>query len=387
MTLPAVGHLNPTLAVVEELVGQGAQVFYFCPEDMRARVEGAGAHWLDRPRRARPTGLATSELGNDALRRLPFVMAASAPVTVPPLVECMEECGPDLLVCNELDLTARLAARAIRRPAATFRPFHAASRWGSPPTAPSPELNSRATLGLADWAARYGFPQTSLEDVVRGDEPLRLVFMPKRFQSAAETFDERYRFVGPSLRRPSRAPWPFAPQPGFRPLRAYISLGTLRNNRPDFYQLCLDAFSGPEWEVVMSIGEQIDRADLGVIPVNFDVRAVAPQLALLAEIDVFITHGGLNSVMEAMWTGVPVVVLPEIDEQRLTAARVLELGLGLVLERVGLTKEALLTGARGCILDADMRSRVKAMREETHGAGGAPLAARALLQLALEVRT
>ncbi len=387
LTLPATGHLNPTLAIVEELVGRGAVVFYFCPEDMRARVEDRGAFWLDRPRRARMTGSVSPELGDDAVRRLPLLMAASAPVTVPPLVERIEEHRPDILVCNELDLTARLAARAVRRPAATFRPFHAAPRRRSPANPPSEELSRQAAIGLADWATRYGLPQPSLEEVLRGEEPLRFVFLPKRFQSMAELFDERYSFIGPSLVRQCPVPWPFRLRPGLRPRRAYISLGTLRNDRPEFYRLCFEAFAHADWEVVMSVGEQVERAELGAVPANFDVCAVVPQLAVLAQADVFVTHGGLNSVMEAMWTGVPVVVLPEIDEQRLTATRVVELGLGVALERVGLTREVLLAAAHRCATDADIGSMVGSMREEARGAGGASLAAQSLLRLAQETKT
>lgn len=381
LTLPATGHINPTLAVVTELVGLGCEIIYFCPEDMRRRVEGAGASWLDRPRRPGASGSKAQGPNNEAIRRLPYLMAAGAGVTVPPLVERLESIRPDVIVCNELDLAARLAARGARCRAATFRPFHALPRRALPFTVAN-DLSGMAERGLAEWAARYDLPPITLDEAMRGDERLRLVFLPKSFQTMAEAFDSAYLFVGPSLVKPPEMSWPFPPQPESRPRRVYVSLGTLRNDQPEFYRLCFEAFGEPEWQVVMSIGERTDRASLGAIPANFEVREFVPQLALLAETDVFVTHGGLNSVMESMWSGVPVVVLPEIDEQRVTANRIVELGLGVALERDALTAELLQSATRRIATDLQVRTRVEAMRGDARLAGGAPRAAEALWQFA-----
>ncbi|MBV9673897.1 MAG: glycosyl transferase [Verrucomicrobia bacterium] len=380
LTLPAIGHVNPTLAVVAELAHRGCDVIYFAPEDMRARIEGAGACWVDRPRRAASGGPAVQGPSDEAVRRLPYLMAAVAGATVPPLVEGLVATRPDVVACNELDLTARLSARAARLRAATFRPFHAAPRSG-PRAEVTDDLANKARRGLADWAAKYDLPPTSLDEAMRGNERLRLVFLPRRFQTMAEAFDSTHLFVGPSLVQPAELPWLFPPRPGSRPRRVYISLGTLRNDHPGFYRLCFEAFAGPEWQVVMSIGERTDRAALGLVPANIDVRSFVPQLALLAQTDVFVTHGGLNSVMEAMWSGVPVVVLPEIEEQRTTGNRVAELKLGVALEREGLTADLLRFSVEQVGQDPQVGMCVQAMRKDVREAGGAPRAAEALLQL------
>ncbi|MBN9508188.1 MAG: hypothetical protein J0I21_03625 [Alphaproteobacteria bacterium] len=380
LTLAAAGHVNPTLAIVADLVDRGSRVFYFAPTDVRERIEGVGATWVDRPRPVRSAMSGGQSLGNDAIRRLPYLMAAAAPRTTPPLAEQLETLGPAVVLCNELDLTARLAARAVQQRVATFRPFHAVPRRNAAAVPIESDLIEGASRGIENWATRYGLGNISLEDALTGDERLRLMFLPRAFQSGAEGFNDTHLFVGPSIAAPSPVPWPFPPRHGNQPLHVYISLGTLRNNRPDFYRLCFDAFSGSEWEVVMSIGQQTDRATLGPAPENFDVRAFAPQLALLAHTDVFITHGGLNSVMEAIWSGVPIVALPEIDEQRLTARRIQELGLGCLLEHEGLSSQCLRSTAHQMASDSLVKSNINAMRSEARAAGGAARASVALLR-------
>ena len=65
----------------------------------------------------------------------------------------------------------------------------------------------------------------------------------------------------------------------------------------------------------MSIGSKIDPASLGVIPNNFIVRPHVPQLEVLRRADLFITHGGMNSVSEGCWYGVQMIVLPQVGDQ------------------------------------------------------------------------
>jgi len=66
---------------------------------------------------------------------------------------------------------------------------------------------------------------------------LTLVFLPKAFQVEAAQFDERFLFVGPSFIEPPPAPWPVPKKDTSPTIKVYISLGTLRNNEPDFYRM------------------------------------------------------------------------------------------------------------------------------------------------------
>jgi hypothetical protein len=110
--------------------------------------------------------------------------------------------------------------------------------------------------------------------------------------------------------------------------------------------------------VVLSVGTRTDPSTLVRIPDNFLVRPHVPQLEVLEHTDVFVTHGGMNSVMEAIYYGVPMVVVPQQPEQAMTAARVAELGLGVALEPGQVTAGALRDAVTTISGDAGYRNRL-----------------------------
>lgn len=92
-------------------------------------------------------------------------------------------------------------------------------------------------------------------------------------------------------------------------------MGTVHNHNADFYRTVIKALANEPVGVIMSIGYNIDAQELGEIPGSFLVEKFVPQLEVLKRTDVFITHGGMNSLNEALYFGVPVVVVPQQIEQ------------------------------------------------------------------------
>jgi MGT family glycosyltransferase len=111
----------------------------------------------------------------------------------------------------------------------------------------------------------------------------------------------------------------------------YISLGTILNSQ-DFYLKCFDAFRSFSGRVVLSIGNKGRIDDLENIPENFIIKNHVNQLEILQHAGVFITHGGMNSVHEGIYYGVPLCVYPFQVEQESVARRVAETGCGIILK-------------------------------------------------------
>jgi hypothetical protein len=118
----------------------------------------------------------------------------------------------------------------------------------------------------------------------------------------------------------------------------------------------------------------IDIGLLGRIPDNFTVVPSAPQIELHPNVEVFVSHGGLNSTMESLCFGVPRVIIPSIREQSLTARRVQKKGLGVVLDHAKLipddSRRSTRCGAYGRP-GPDIRTRIGDMQRLTQGSGGA----------------
>src|SRR5699024_11348031 len=94
------------------------------------------------------------------------------------------------------------------------------------------------------------------------------VYTSKKFQPMADTFSERYAFVGPSIRKSTSAQTDKNDRN-----TVYISLGTVLNQNRHFYQYCIKAFGNTDYDVLMAVGKKTDIPSLGNVPENFTVRS------------------------------------------------------------------------------------------------------------------
>lgn len=153
-----------------------------------------------------------------------------------------------------------------------------------------------------------------------------IVYTSRKFQPCAESFSDHYAFVGPSVLSQE---WPQKEKE--RPL-IYISMGTVINDRPDFYRKCIDALKTMDVDVTISCGNIINCEELGVLPDKIRVYPYVDQLDVLVKADVFLTHCGMNSASESLYMAVPMVLYPQTGEQHAVARRVIEIGAGVMLK-------------------------------------------------------
>jgi MGT family glycosyltransferase len=247
------------------------------------------------------------------------------------------------------------------------------------------DVMAKISAGLAELCETYHVPPFDLRSIFTHGGEFVIVFIPKAFQPMGETFDEqRYVFVGPSiLPRHEDSDFPLNKLSDEQPI-LYISLGTVFNNQPEFFKMCFEAFGELPWQVVLSRGKHVDPAALGPVPHNFLVSPYVPQLEILSRTQVFVTHGGMNSTMESLYYGVPMVAVPQMLEQALTARRITEMGLGLMLEKEAVNVTTLREAVERVANESTFRERVQNMQQITHKAGGYLCAADAIIQFAEE---
>jgi len=198
---------------------------------------------------------------------------------------------------------------------------------------------------------------------------LNLVYTSAYFQPFASSFPESFKFVGPSLSNGSESEAPAFPELGEAPL-IYISLGTVFNEQAGFYRMCFEALSGLKQPVVLSVGSKTDIATLGNIPKNFVVRNIVPQLQVLRRSVLFVTHGGMNSVNEALYYGVPLIVIPQAADQGWVAQRVAELGAGKTLMKARLSAPRLRAAAQAILANPSFREASARIGKSFREAGG-----------------
>ncbi len=122
----------------------------------------------------------------------------------------------------------------------------------------------------------------------------------------------------------------------------YLSLGTLttfgiKNTGKFFKKVVSLSKLTPKWQFILSVGEFYDINCLGQLPPNVHIFKRVPQLHLLENTDVMITHAGLNTITECVFNEVPMLAYPLMTDwdQNGNAARIVYHGLGLrgVLKR------------------------------------------------------
>ena len=187
-----------------------------------------------------------------------------------------------------------------------------------------------------------------------------LVYTLRSFQPFAEDFpEEQFHFIGPSVYDRKEEDFPILPKPVI-----CISLGTILKGAEKFFHACVDAFQNENVTVVMSVGRRFDISKLGKLPENFIVQNQIPQVSVLKQASLFITHGGMNSVSEAMVYGVPMVMIPFVSDQPVNARQVENQGLGRVLDYKSVTAEILKEAAFAVMEDPQIRENLRKIQEE-----------------------
>jgi dTDP-L-oleandrosyltransferase len=128
----------------------------------------------------------------------------------------------------------------------------------------------------------------------------------------------------------------------------------------------------------MTLGGQVDPAALGDLPPNVEAHRWVPHVDVLEQATVCVTHGGMGTLMEALYWGRPLVVVPQSFDVQPMARRVDQLGLGAVLPGEKADGDSLLAAVGAVAADPGLLARVEAMRGHVRRAGGAVRAADAV---------
>ena len=380
--IPAHGHINPTLPVVGELVRRGEKVSYYAMAPFGEAIEASGAQFRDYEDLS---PLVRFDFGGDdrrspSLPRLALAMIDFCEKSLPFLLENTRRDAPDLIIHDMTSFWGKYVAQILDIPAVATIPQFPFNRKRRPEAYPGmyADLARMILTGIPTLiqfrriagriSRRYSVERVGFMDLLANHEELNIVFTSREFEPHAADFDERFAFVGPAVDDRGEK-LDFSLDFGCGPL-VYISLGTILGLSQAFYRMCCQAFCEDDKRILVSVGRSTDLAELEPIPANFLVRQYVPQLEVLKRADVFISHGGMNSVSEALWFGVPLVVIPQGSDQYLVARQVERLGLGVVLDKRSVTPDGLRQAVDAVIDDDAVGQKMKQIQDSFQKAGG-----------------
>ena len=382
--IPFHGHVNPTLPLIREMVARGDEVTYFSTDSFEARIQATGALYrgysnsysFEQTR----TVAHVIHLGNQ--------VAEATYALLPEVLESVAAEAPDYLMFDMSAPWGKIASRQLYIPAVASFP-HLPFYWRT-------VLNDSRVLrkGIQSVRPGHGYwrrlrRQTAkiikdfrLRDpksinVLSSSAELNIVFSSRLFQPYEKHFDDSYLYVGPEIELDRKEePMPIQKQTGQKLI--YIAVGTVYQANLEFFRACFKAFADPKYQVVLSVGRAIQPKALGPAPENFTVEQYVPQLSVLEKADLFITHGGMNSISESVMYGVPMIVVPNTIEQAINAARIEKLQAGQYLDPGQLTSAGIRRAADMVLADPAMAIGLRQIRRSFEKAGGVMRAADAI---------
>jgi MGT family glycosyltransferase len=220
---------------------------------------------------------------------------------------------------------------------------------------------------FSDWFAAQGAPPLpDLEFIGSGDVNLYV------YPELADY--QRERPLGPGWHRIESAvrqtdaqftvPPPLAGGDG---ALVYFSLGSLGSADTGLMRRVIECLAATPHRYLVSKGPLHEEIELAP---NMWGAEFVPQVSVLPQADLVITHGGNNTTTEALHFGKPMIVLPLFWDQYDNAQRVGELGFGVRLDTYRFTDDQLRGALQRLLSDGALRDRLARTGEKIRAQHG-----------------
>lgn len=398
---PVSGHINPFGALGRELIRRGHRVSLIHMPDLaeRARAEGLGfigIGYSDHPpgslseslaQLARLQGWAALRFTIRAVSRTTEMICRDAP-------GCIRSTGIDALLVDQTEPAGGAVAEHLGLPFVTVSNALILNREPRVPPpftgwnySDNPFARLRNRIGyyasdrvmapvravLRSYREKWGLtPHAKPDDSF---SPLAQISqLAPAFDFPRRELPPSFEYVGPlrdAIPRGGGFPWH---RLDGRPL-VYASLGTLQNRKHWVFRCFAEACAGLPVQLVIAHGGGLDEAAAAALPGNPVAVAYAPQREVLARARLTLTHAGLNTVLDSLTYGVPLIAVPITYEQPAIASRVRWCGAGRVLSLSSLTMERLRSTIRAVLDDPSYTANAQVVRRSIESLGGVARAA------------
>ncbi|WP_218825535.1 macrolide family glycosyltransferase [Streptosporangium subroseum] len=376
VSIPAHGHVNPSLDIVRALVARGHRVTYANALSFADVIERTGAELKPYESTLPTTDETWTE---DPIEQLTLFLD-DAIAMLPQLRALYADDRPDLFLYDIAGAPARLLGEQWEIPAIQLSPTFVAWDGYEKEMAQVIEAMRAEPRGanyyrrFATWLADNGSSVTD-SAAFQGRPERCLALIPRALQPNADRVDPAvYSFVGPILGdRSEQDSWT---RPATADKVLLVSLGSAFTRHPEFYRSCVTAFGTlPGWHTVLQIGRHVDPAELGVLPDSVEVHSWVAQPAILEQADAFLTHAGMGGSSEGLYCGTPMIAVPQAADQFANADRLAALGVARVVDLATVTPEELREALLHLTSDAGVSARCADIRRQVREEGGTARAA------------
>jgi zeaxanthin glucosyltransferase len=363
------GHVHPFIGPAQALQRRGHAVGFYSPSDLRAPLRRAGVEEVfDR-------GAAFAALVADPARLRAWIRAMlvdTVPAEVERLRAVVAAFKPDVIVADPMAYAAPIVAAELGIPWAgvstSLNPVVPAS-WSSE------LIETTEGLPRAELFAGYGVHGRRFRVSDCLSEDLNVAWTTEALVGPAPA---DVLLAGASMPLADRGDEGEAVEiETDRPL-VFMALGSQIWHQPRMFEVVIEASRGQAWQLVLAMG---GLAESVTVPPHVRVVGYAPQLALLRRARAMISHGGANSVMEALAHGVPLMISPICNDQPHNARFVAEAGAGVACDLGQASTEEVRRLLNVLCADGAQRAAARRIADSYRAAGGAERVAGAIAEL------
>ncbi|ONG64938.1 UDP-glucosyltransferase [Bacillus cereus] len=372
INFPAEGHVNPTLSLVKAFTERGDHVHYITTEHFKGRIEDLGATVYTHPDLLKDISIDTET--SYGLNSFFHVHVQTSLYILEITKQLCESINFDFVISNifgagelvkeYLQIPGIVSSPIFLIPTEFLEtlPFHPNAEIPFQPDEISEQL-------LYRMEHEFGVKPKNNLQFMHNKGDITLVYTSRYFQPNSDLFGENNIFIGPSIsKRKTNVEFPLELLKGKKVI--YISMGTLLEGLEPFFNTCIDTFSDFKGVVVMAIGDRNDRSKIKKAPDNFIIASYVPQSEILNEADVFITHGGMNSVHDAIYFNVPFVIIPHDKDQPMIAQRLTELEAAHRLLKEHVNVQSLKEAVTDVLLNEKYKQGIRKLNESFLECGG-----------------
>ena len=369
---------------------RGEQITYFTGASEQAKIASTGAEF-----RALPYDLSSFSKSPKS-PEIDFLLFGCVLRCLPDLIETGKREKPDYVIYDFVSPWGKVLAEQLRVPAIALFPNPVPMRQKLPPSILFQMIDHLVPLGRKVKRMRQEIserfhrpPETLIDFLTDPNRDLGIVMTSERFQPLRELLGDCIRFVGPCYPDlPNPPEFPFAELDGRKVI--YATLGTVYGHNRIFFRRCIEAFrSLVDHRVVLSTGNGINPAELGDVPPHILIRPFVPQWEILARADLFITHGGMNSIHAGLYHGVPMIVMPQgiATDQQGNARTIESLGAGVCFKRLFYGATTLRELSLRVMADPEIKARLAGLKTEFQQSQGPLRGAEEIIKFVRQRRT
>ncbi|MDR1117389.1 MAG: hypothetical protein LBL09_03985 [Oscillospiraceae bacterium] len=334
------GHINPTIPLINELTSKGEEIICYIIHGTEIKFNNMNCEIKYYDERINSLNADLHLKVKNFVDAIPYWYKINI-LLIPEAIDEIRKQKPDYIIFDSLCYWAKAAADATGIPnisSSTIFPSLTEDFVSYCNILTNTNIENFYNNDLTEMSdflySKYGIDNFQPYNLFSNYGDMTLVYTSVQFQPKGNLFDRSFRFVGTSISGRAEDHSISFDKYSDKKL-IYTSLGTLFNNDEfayAFYNICFDAFKNESnYQVIMSVGNQTNIAEIKGIPDNFALYNHVPQLDVLKKTDLFITHGGMNSVNEALYFGVPMIAFPIGLDQPLVARQVENVNAGLML--------------------------------------------------------